>query len=575
MRSRRNRPMQFLASAALLAALAGMTPLQTGCATQSAPGAIWFEGSDVPLFEGMGPHTRKVTTNSERAQKYFDQGLTWAFAFNHDEAQRSFEEAARLDPDCATAYWGIALVNGPHINNPAMTEERSLVALEAIRKATQKAPWGVGTPQERALIQALQKRYADPRDGRIPLTFEERAGLDKAYADAMAHVYEQFKDDDDIATLYAESLMNLRPWDLWDGDKKPRPETPRILEAIEHALALNPRHPGAAHLYIHAVEASPFPEKADAASDTLRTLVPASGHLVHMPSHIDIRRGRWALAAEQNRQASRIDDRYREISPRQNFYRLYMAHNDHFLAYTCMMLGRKEEALSAARAMLSKVPHEWLLENAPIADGVAAIEIEAMVRFGMWDDVLEAPEPPAILPITRALWRFSRATALNAKGQTAEARSEQESFRNAVAAVPQDAMMAQNTGHEVLAIAELVLEGEILYREGNTDQAIDHLRRAAALEDKLRYMEPPDWLQPVRHALGAILLASGKPAEAERAYREDLEHWPENGWSLFGLAESLKAQNKPEEAEVRKRFEKAWQHADTKIGASCLCIQKS
>jgi tetratricopeptide (TPR) repeat protein len=529
--------------------------------------------ADPPLFKGMGPHKRNVTTTSAEAQKYFDQGLTWAYAFNHDEAIRSFEHVAKLDPNCAMAYWGVALCHGPHINNPLMDEDRSKAAWDALQKA--KSASGA-SPVEKALIEALANRYADPGKGKIPLTFEERAGLDKAYADAMAKVWAQYPDDADVGSLYAESLMDLRPWDLWDQDGSPRPETPVVLGTIERVLEISPKHPGANHLYIHACEASPQPQKAVPAADRLRTLVPAAGHLVHMPAHIDVRVGRWDQAAEQNRQASQIDNKYREISPKQGFYRLYMAHNDHFLAWSCMMLGRKAEALTAARDMLRKVPEEWLKANAPIADTVAAIEIDVLVRFGEWDEVLKLQKPPAeLLPITVAFWHFGRATALNAKGRMTEAKAEQEEFRKAVAAVPQEALMAQNKAHAVLAIAELVLDGEILYRDGNKSGAVDKLREAAKLEDQLRYMEPPDYLQPARHALGAILLDSQRYSEAEQVYREDLKHWPENGWSLYGLTEALKAQQKPEAAQIEERFKKAWAHADTQIAASCVCVKKN
>jgi tetratricopeptide (TPR) repeat protein len=572
MKSRVRGMAAALGRAGVVVALgAGAVGLE-GCGeVRSHLGASAVRGDEAPLFEGMGKHTRKVTTGVARAQRYFDQGLNWAFAFNHDEAIRSFEQAAKLDPQCAMAYWGIALCNGPHINNPAMDEERSRAAWEAARKAASLADRC--TEVERALIEAVGRRYADPSSGTLPLTFEERAPLDKAYADAMGRVHARYKDDADVGALYAEALMDLRPWDLWGQDKSPRPEAPMVLAALERVLKIAPDHPLACHLYIHACESSPHPERADAAANRLRSLMPAAGHMVHMPAHIDIRMGRWGLAAEQNRQASRADDRYREVSPRQGFYRLYMAHNDHFLAYACMMLGRREEALSAARAMLSKVPKDWLEANAPIADGVAAIEIDVMQRFGMWDELLKAGEPPEILPITRAFWRFARAAAYNAKGMAAEAREEQAAFRRAVEAVPPEAMMAQNKGRDVLAIADLVLEGEMAYRAGDTDRAVEKLRGAAAKEDALRYMEPPDWLQPVRHSLGAVLLAAGRAGEAEAVYRKDLEYWPENGWSLFGLAESLKAQGKPDGA-ARARFEKAWKDADTRIGASCLCVGK-
>jgi tetratricopeptide (TPR) repeat protein len=531
---------------------------------------VTFAG-DPPLFEGMGSHKRKVTTKSPDAQRYFDQGLVWTYAFNHDEAIRSFEHAAKLDPACAMAYWGIALCHGPHINNPVMDEERSHAAWTALGKAT--ALKQSVTPVERALIEALAARYVDPAAGDLPLSAEERAPLDKAYADAMERVYAAYPRDPDVGTLYAESLMDLRPWDLYDHRTgEPRPETPTIVATIERVLEIQPDHPGANHLYIHAVEASNTPDRAIAAADRLRTLVPGSGHLVHMPAHIDVRVGRWALSAEQNRQASRIDNEYRKISPTQGIYRIYMAHNDHFLAWSCMMLGRKQEALSAARDMVRKIPEDFKQAAAPFVDQITPIEVEVLLRFGMWDDILREPEPPEYLPITRAFWRFARASAYAAKGQLDEAASEQMRFREVVREIPHDAMMAQNSAQTVLAIAELVLDGEIDFRRGQTDQAVEKLRQAAVLEDDLRYMEPPDWVQPVRHALGAILLASDRAEEAEEVYREDLKRWPENGWGLFGLAEALKAQNKAEAEQVETRFQKVWATADTEITASCLCV---
>lgn len=535
------------------------------------PAAAGSQGPP-PLFEGMGPHRRKVATGNSEAQRYFDQGLNWAFAFNHDEAIRSFRHAATLDPACAMVWWGIAYSSGPHINLPLMDEPRSQKAWDALQKALalrQKA-----TPVERALLAALAERYADPAAGKLSLTGEERAPLDRAYAGAMARVAEAFPGDADVLALAAEAFMDLRPWDLWDKTTgEPRPETPRALALLEQALKIDPHHPGACHFYIHAVEASPNPERASAAADRLRALVPASGHLVHMPSHIDVRTGRWAMAAEQNRQASMVDARYREISPRQDFYRLYMAHDDHFLAYTCMMLGRREEAISAARAIAAKMPVDWLRKNAALADAYLPIEVEVLLRFGLWDRVLGHPQPAADLPVTTAFWRFARASALAAKGQIDAAESERSRFRDHVAGIPQEAMMAMNPARTVLRIADLVLEGEIAYRRGDIDKAVARLTEAAAIEDTLNYIEPPDWVQPVRHTLGAILLAANRIEEAEKVYRTDLQRWPENGWALFGLARCLEARSSPELAAVEARFKRAWADADTSIHATCLCVK--
>lgn len=549
---------------------------EKGAKTSSAtpaPAAAPAASTPARLYEGMGPHTRKVTTSSAEAQRYFDQGLNWAYAFNHDEAIRSFRKCAELDPSCAMAYWGIALCNGPHINNPMMDEDHSKAAWSALQDA--KARAGNCTPAEKTLIDALASRYADPGKGKIPLMPDERAPLDKGYADAMARVYASFPNDSDVATLYAEALMDLRPWDLYDVKGNPRPETPTVVATLEKAMALAPNNPGANHLYVHAVEASLAPERADAAADRLRTLVPASGHLVHMPGHIDIRRGRWEQASEQNRQAIRIDAAYRRQAPRQGFYNVYMAHNHEFLAFTCMMTGRREEAKKAARAMRAEIPKDWLEANAPGVDGHLALDLEVLMRFGEWDAILAHPQPEAYLPITTAMWRFTRASAYAARGDVSLARGEQEEFRKASKAIPADAMISVNTAHAILDIADHVLEGEIALREKRIDDAVGHLRQAAALEDELRYMEPPEWIQPTRHALGAVLLSAGRAAEAEKVYREDLARWPENGWSLFGLAKSLEAQNSPEAPAVMARFKKAWARADTPIEATCLCVKKA
>lgn len=526
----------------------------------------------VPLFEGMGGHQRKVTTSAVGAQRYFDQGLTWAYAFNHDEAIRSFVQAAKSDPDCAMAYWGKALCHGPHINNPVMDEPGSLGAWAALQKALALAE--KSAPVERALIGALAARYADPAAGKLPLTVEERRPLDEAYATAMKQVFTKHPDDPDVATLYAESLMDLHPWDLYAPvSHEPRPWTAEIVKTLEQAIQLDSKHPGANHYYIHAVEGSDTPERGIAAADLLRKLVPASGHLIHMTSHIDVRTGRWALAAEQNRQASTIDTGYRKVSPEQGIYRVYMAHNDHFLAWTCMMLGRREEAQSAARAMIRKIPPDFMEAAAPFLDPLASIELTVMMRFGRWDEILAHPRPAGYLPVTGAMWHFARGSALAAQDKVPEALAEQSAFRTAVAALPEKAMLQQNPAALGLAIADRTLEGEIAYRQGRIDEAVAALTEAVKHEDSLRYIEPPDWLQPARHSLGAILLSAARFAEAEAVYRADLKQWPENGWALYGLTQSLKGKNKaPEAAEVEVRFTKAWSHADTRINTTCLCV---
>ncbi|HMQ14598.1 MAG TPA: hypothetical protein PKC49_01375 [Phycisphaerae bacterium] len=535
-----------------------------GCASQERRGA---EPGRPHLFDGMGQHTRTVTTDSARAQQYFNQGLVWAYAFNHDEAIRSFAEAARLDPKCAMAWWGVALCNGPHINNAVVPEERGRAAWEALQNA--QALRRYANPTEQALIDALAHRYADPPPS-------DRGALDQAYADAMREVWLAHRNDSDIGTLYAEALMDLQPWDLWTAEGEPKGIAPEAVAVLEHVLALDPHHPGAAHLYIHAVEASPHPERALAAADVLRTAVPIAGHLVHMPAHIDVRVGKWQSAADQNVAAIAADRRYRQIVPKHGFYHLYMAHNHHFLAWASMMEGRYEAALKAAREMVAGVPPEFIESDGQVVDTVAGIGFEVLMRFGRWDDVLAEPEPPPALPITRALWRFARGVAYAAKGQLEDALAERRRFQEAVALVPEGAMMATNPATDVLAIADHMLAGEILYRRGRIDEAAFELRKAVAIEDRLRYMEPPDWIQPVRHTLGAVLTAGGRYGQAEAVYREDLKRWPDNGWSLYGLAQCLKARGADEEAAaVEARFARAWSRSDTKISSSCLCVSRA
>jgi len=386
---------------------------------------------------------------------------------------------------------------------------------------------------------------------------------------------QQYPKDVDVSTLFAESLMDLRPWDLWSHDGKPRPETPEIIATLEHVMQVDPNHPGANHLYIHAVEASPDPQRALPAANRLRTLVPAAGHMVHMPAHIDIRTGRWDLAAKQNEDAIAADKTYREISPKQGFYHIYMAHNRQFLSFADMMRGRRAPAVKAANEMVAGVPKEFIENMGPQIDGYLAIEYECPMRFGMWDDILNMPAPPANLPILNAFWHYTRAVSLAAKGNIDQALAEQVVFHKAADAVPADAKMAINPAHKVLTIADHTLNGEIAYRRGETDKAVSELNQAVKIEDDLLYMEPPDWLVPARHALGAVLVSAGRMSEAEQVYRADLKYWPENGWSLYGLWQCLDARHDPGAAKVKQRFDKVWAGADTPLTSTCLCVTKA
>jgi len=540
-----------LISLGLLIALAG-------CATVEEP-----EPVATSVLEGLGPHRRAVTTSSEEAQAWFDRGLAYLHGFNHDEAIRSFTRAAGIDPSCAMAWWGIAYANGPHINNPAVPEARARAAWEALEKAREHA--GNATGVEQALIEALGARYAWPAP-------EDRAPLDIAFAEAMRGVWQSHPDDADVGAFYAEALMDVHPWDLWTHDGTPRPWTPRIVELLEEVIAGAPQHPLALHLYIHAVEASNEPGRADAAANTLRELMPGLGHMVHMPSHIDVRRGRWQDAIVANTKAMGADHRYLEKSPEQNFYRLYMAHNHHMRAFAAMMVGQSELALESVREMVAEMPADWLRENAIWADGWVAMPLEVLMRFGRWEEILAEPELPEHLPLSRALRHYARGVAYAATGRVEEAREEQRLFTEGVDLVPAEATFGNNKAHDLLRVAEALLDGEILYRAGEVDAGFAALREAVQREDALIYDEPPGWIQPVRHALGAALLASGRHDEAETVFREDLVKRPGNGWSLFGLGRALRLKGADEEAaQVEARFAEVWANADVTINSSCFC----
>jgi len=519
--------------------------------------------AEVPLFQGLGTHTRKVTTPSTDAQTYFDQGLNFMFAFNHDEAIRAFRQATILDPTCAMAWWGVAIANGPHINNPVVDPDHAAAAWEALSRAL--AVSAKASDSERDLIESLATRYANPQPA-------DRVALDHAYAEAMRGVWQKHPQDADIGALFAEALMDLRPWDLWTPDGQPQPGTDEVLKTLEAVVALDPNHPLALHLTIHAVEMSPAPEKGDFAADRLRDLTPGLGHLLHMPSHIDVRRGRWAQAMAANEKAMEADRRYNAQVPRQGFYRLYMSHNHHMYAYAAMMVGQSAAALKSIDEMVARMPDDWKQEYAAIADGFTAMPLEVRMRFGKWDEILAAPEPPESLPIARAMRLYARGVALAAKGQTREARAEQTAFETARAAVSAEAIFGNNTGAGILQVAADLLEGEITYREGKVEAGLKALRKAAADEDALRYDEPPDWILPIRHALGAALLQAGKSAEAETVFRQDLKRLPDNGWSLFGLGRALRLQGKNDEAaDIEARFKDVWAGADVELKSSCFC----
>lgn len=558
-------PWSFVMMSALLVAC---VPADASVATTSnspvaAPPAAPTSVPPVRWFDDMGRYSRAITTDKPDAQRLFDQGMAFLHGFNHDEALRSFQDAASVDPDCAMAYFGIALASGPHINNPSVPPERELAAVAAIALA--RAATGA-SEIERELVEALATRYADPPP-------PDRRPLDEAYAAAMRALWSRHPTDADIGTWFAEAMMDLRPWDLWTDSGEPQPGTEEIVAVLERVMVLRPDHPLALHLYIHAVEASPQPGRADAAANGLRDLVPAHGHLQHMPSHIDVRRGRWAEAVDANAKAVAADQRYRSEMPEQEFYRLYMAHNRHMLAYAAMMIGRSAVAVEHMEALVEEIPADWARENPAIADGYLVMPLEVRMRFGHWDEILAAPEFPEHFPLSRALRHYARGVAYAATLEPERARAELDAFVVAVEAIPVDATFGNNLARDIASVAHKLLEGEVLYQEGKPRQAIAALEEAVAREDKLRYDEPPGWIQPVRHALGAVLLKERKYARAEAVFRRDLDQLPGNGWSLWGLAHALRLQKKTGPAdEVAAEFQRVWAGADIELSSSCLCL---
>jgi tetratricopeptide (TPR) repeat protein len=511
------------------------------------------------LYGNLGTYSHKVTATAE-AQRWFDQGLRLVYGFNHHEAERSFREATRLDPKCAMCFWGIAITQGSNYNSPT-DAEREKRALAAVQEAQRLAAGA--TPAERALIQALARRHvANPP--------AERQALDRAYADAMREVARQFSDDLEAGTFFADAMMNLRPWNLWQPDGSAHPGTQELVQALERVLAKNPDHPGALHLYIHAVEASTEPKRAEAAADRLRKLMPGAGHMVHMPSHIYWRVGRYADAESTNIDAVGADREYFKGAQPSELYRgLYYPHNIDFIWHAAGMQGRSTQTIRAAAQFAGSAPPEMIAQM-PDMETAPAAPIVALVRFGKWDEVLKYAEPRKDWLYTRGVWHYARGLAFNAKGQAAEARRELGALDALLATVPDTRTLAFFfRTRNVLQLAANVLGGEIAAKAKDGATAERLLRAAVAEQDTHWFTEPPPWYFPVRQSLGAVLLELGRAVDAERVYRDDLRQNPENGWSLHGLAQSLRAQGKTAEAtQVDERFKKAWSRADVTLTAS-------
>lgn len=556
----------LVASAALAQAPApmamSMPGMDHGPAGPPATLADWAKGAQ--LFDGLGPYHRTITTGSPEAQRYFDQGLKLLYGFNHDEATRSFAKGAALDPHCAMCLWGVALTLGPNYNMPMMAQVRARVGFDALRRAEAEAPRA--TPVEQALIAALAKRFV----GSAALEGANMASPLVNYAAAMKAVAARFPDDADVQTLYAEAVMNLNPWKLWKADGSPAPGTADAVATLERVLAAHPDHPGANHYYIHAVEASTHPEKALASAERLKTMMPAAGHIVHMPSHIFQRVGRYEESAEANRRGAEADAAYYKQTTAIDYYPMYTAHNYQFLAFSAAMEGRRAETMAAVRAARAAVTDE-MLAGMPGIDWSVAYLYDAMVRFGLWDEMLAEPAPSAKLQGLTVGYLSGRAIALAARGRVAEARAVAADMDKAVAATPADALAGMNSARDVYRVAALKAHARIAIAGGDVAGGIATLRDAVAVEDRLTYNEPADTFFPTRHLLGAALLADGKPAEAEAVYRADLERNPENGWALQGLAAALSAGHRDTDAAgVKARFAAAWGHADIPLPASAF-----
>lgn len=517
------------------------------------------------LLEGLGDHRFPVTTQHPEVQRWFDQGLMLAYGFNHDAAERAFLKATELDPDCAMCWWGASLVLGPHIN-AAMDPADAGDAWDRLQRA--RALAAKASAREQAFIEALSSRYAEHPP-------EDRRALDEAYAEAARALVRERPDDLDAAVLLAEALMDLQPWDYYDAQRRPKGHTADVVAVLESVIARDPDHAGALHLYVHAVEASADPERGVAAADRLRTLVPGSGHLVHMPAHIYARVGRWHDAVIANQRAVEADDAYLALcrGNTQGVYPLgYVPHNHHFLWFAASMEGNGAVARAAADATAERTDLQALMRE----PGFAGLQHYWLtpwfdrVRFGRWDDIVDAPNPAPDLPYATAIWHYAQGMAAVRQGRSDAAYQHLAALRPLAADPAMDALLVWDRYPLAHAarIAERTLSAEVAASRGHHDEAVAALREAIAIEDGIPYDEPPGWHAPVRQTLGAVLLAAGRAADAEAVYREELQRNPGNGWSLFGLARSLEAQGKPEAARARRQFAEAWQYADIELASS-------
>jgi hypothetical protein len=542
----------LLISSAVTAGLSGQEH-------QHPPGLPTTDAGPPPLYDNLGTLHKAITTRSQLAQQYFDQGLRLTYAFNHDEAIKSFQQGLKHDSSCAMCYWGIAYALGPNINLPMDTSAMPV----AYQNAQQALKYSAdATPLERAFIEALTTRYAAKPSA-------SRAPLDSAWAKAIGIVAYAYPKDDDAAALYAEALMDLRPWNYWtNGGRAKAPSTFEQVRTLERVLKRNPNHPGACHFYIHAIEASTEAAKALPCAQRLASLMPGAGHLVHMPSHVYIKLGQWDLAAEDNEHALHADEEFiSERHPTGVYPMGYYPHNFHVMWYALNMLGRSEAAIKTAQQISVKVPPE-VVKQVPPFEYYSPTLLYALARFSRWDEILRQPAPVKDLHFTAGMWHYVRALAYTATGKPDSAAVERDALAAIANATPVEEMMNLNSARSLLAVAQAHLAGEMAAKAHRIDDAVTQLKLAVKAEDELTYDEPPAWYMPIRQRLGAILLAAGRPKQSDRAFRDDLALRPDNGWSLHGLAESLKAQGRTREAQkVAERFSRAWSKADVQLGA--------
>jgi tetratricopeptide (TPR) repeat protein len=516
------------------------------------------QSNSVVLLPGLGEHHHTISTNNPEAQRFFDQGLTLVFGFNHEEAVRSFGRASELDPQSAMAFWGLALALGPCINLD-VDPPHEKAAYEAVQKALLLAP--TATERERAYIEALSKRYSS--DPKIDVR-----KLDAQYANAMRELHQHYPDDPDAATLYAESIMDLHPWKQWTLDGRPTEGTEEIIAVLESVLRRDPNHLGANHYYIHATESSPHPEWALASAKRLEALAPGAGHLVHMPAHTYMRVGDYAAAAHSNALAADADRAYfRETNTLGSMYdMMYYCHNLHFLAASYSMAGDFTHAKQAADEAAAHAA--LMLHDMPAAETYVPYPIFMLLRFHRWDDIVTLPAPNPSMAMTNAFWHFARGSALAAKGQIANAEAERQILTRARMETPAAVEFSFyfNKAQSFLDLAANILDARIAAAKGDRTQAISCWEKAIEVQDKLYYGEPPEWFYPVRESLGAALLLNGQAERAEAVFRADLEQYPRNPRSLFGLLKSLEAQKKSfNTEEVRREFAAAWKNADVTI----------